>query len=332
MRIKSLRIRSYKSFKVGEAVPEAAAERMHTLQAYQRLRAAGCSEAGALEQLQISRRTLYRWKAALAAGGAHALVPHSTRPRRHRHPAYTSREVRAVLALRRRYPFMGKARLQVMLAREGVPLSVSSTGRILSRALARGVIRPASHCEGRGRVKRARRFDRWARRWKYGARAHRPGELVQVDHMSYVRDGDTVKEFRAICPVSRFMVTRVCSQATAGNAQRFLLEGLQALPFPLRSIQVDGGSEFMAGFEQACQDLGLALYVLPPRRPQYNGCVERANRSARIEFWGRYDGPLAVDPLQDALAGYEFFYNYQRPHAALDYRTPNEYLVQLEAA
>ena len=71
---------------------------------------------------------------------------------------------------------------------------------------------------------------------------------------------------------------------------------------------------------------------LPPKHPQYNGCVERANRAARIEFWGRYDGPLSIDPVQAALAGYEFFYNYERPHAALDWKTPNEYLVTLEAA
>ena len=47
---------------------------------------------------------------------------------------------------------------------------------------------------------------------------------------------------------------------------------------------------------------------------------------------GRYDGPLSIDPVQAALAGYEFFYNYERPHAALDWKTPNEYLVTLEAA
>ena len=268
MDIKSLRIRSYKSFRVDEHVPEAAGERYRRLQAYQRLRAAGCSEAGALEQLEISRRTLYRWKAALAAGGAHALAPHSSRPRRHRCPAYTPQDVRAVLALR----------------------------------------------------------------WKYGAKARTPGELMQIDHMTYVRDGDTVKEFRAVCPVSKFMVTRACSRATAGHARRFLHELLAALPFPLVSIQVDGGSEFMAGFEASCEALHIPLHVLPPKHPQYNGCVERANRAARIEFWGRYDGPLSIDPVQAALAGYEFFYNYERPHAALDWKTPNEYLVTLEAA
>ena len=65
---------------------------------------------------------------------------------------------------------------------------------------------------------------------------------------------------------------------------------------------------------------------------QSNGCVERTNRSARIEFWSLYDGPLTVAGVAPALARFEFFFNYERPHTSLAYRTPNEYLVALEAA
>ena len=332
MNIESMRIRSYRSFKVDEHVPAAAAERYRTLKAYERLRTAGCSEAGALAHVGISRRTLYRWKAALAAGGQRGLAPKSTRPCRLCRPRWRPADVKAVMDMRRKYPFMGKARIQGMLTRRGVHLSVSTGGRILERALAAGAIRHASFCEGRLAPKRCRAFARWARRWKYGTKARLPGELVQIDHMSYTRDGCTIKEFRALCPVSKFMAARVYSRATAGNAKRFLLDLLDTLPFPLVSIQVDGGSEFMADFENACQELGLPLLVLPPRRPQFNGCVERANRSARIEFWSLYDGPLTVTNVSPALSDYQFFYNYQRPHASLEYQTPNEYLVQLEAA
>ena len=65
--------------------------------------------------------------------------------------------------------------------------------------------------------KRRRRFAKWARRWKYGARARKAGELVQVDHMTYTCEGRTLKEFRAVCPVSRYMVARVYTRATAGT-------------------------------------------------------------------------------------------------------------------
>jgi len=234
--------------------------------------------------------------------------------------------------LRREYSFMGKARIQAMPAQKGHLLSVSTVGRILRRALAAGAIRPASFCEGRAKPKRRRAFSKWARRWKYGSKARRAGELAQLDHMTFSADGQTLKEFRAVCPTSKFMVARVFSRATAGNARRFLLELVDALPFPLRSLQVDGGSEFMAEFEDTCETLGVPLLVLPPRRPQWNGCVERANRSARIEFWNRYTGPPTVAAVSTELAEYEFFVNYKSPHASLDYRTPNQYLVSLENA
>ena len=200
MNVESMRLRSVCSFRVDDGVPEAAAERCRTLKAYEALRAAGCHEAGALAQLGISRRTLYRWKAALAARGQRGLAPKSTRPHRVRQRAYKPRDVKAVLELRRKYPFMGNARIQAMLARKGRRLSVSTVGRALDRAIKAGAIRRASFGEGRAKPKRRRRFAKWARRWKYGAKARRVGELVQVDHMTYAAGGQTLKEFGAVCP------------------------------------------------------------------------------------------------------------------------------------
>ena len=73
MNMESMRTRSYRSFKVDEHVPAMAAARYRTLKAYDRLRAAGCDEGVALEQLGISRRTRHRWQAALADD--HVIVP-----------------------------------------------------------------------------------------------------------------------------------------------------------------------------------------------------------------------------------------------------------------
>ena len=333
MNIESMRMRSYRSFKVDDAeLPAPARERLLAIRRFDELRAAGCVEQAALKEIGVSRRTMFRWKAALAARGQRGLAPKSTRPRRVRRRSYKPSDVKAVMDLRRRHPFMGKAPIQRMLERKGLHLSVSTVGRILSRAVAAGCVPPASACEGRLRPKRRRKFDGWAQRWKYGAKPRRPGQLVQIDHMTFSRDGQTIKEFRAICPLSRFMVARVFSRATAFNARRFLDDVLEVLPVPLQSIQVDGGSEFMAEFEDACQKLGIELHVLPPRRPQWNGRVERANRTARIEFWNFLDCELTVDAVSDKLLEYEFFYNFERPHSALDYLTPNEYLVAQEAA
>ena len=128
-------------------------------------------------------------------------------------------------------------------------------------------------------------------------------------------------------PVGKQLVARVYSRATARNARCFLEAVRDDLPHGLASVQVDGGSEFMAEFEEACAALDLPLFVLPPRRPQFNGCVERANDSTRVEFWNLYDGDFTVAAANAALADYQRFHNDVRPHQALDWRTPNEYLL-----
>ncbi len=57
------------------------------------------------------------------------------------------------------------------------------------------------------------------------------------------------------------------------------------MPFKIKAIQVDGGSEFMAQFEEACQQRRIRLFVLPPRSPKLNGSVERAQRTHTEEFY-----------------------------------------------
>ena len=127
--------------------------------------------------------------------------------------------------------------------------------------------------------------------------------------------------------VSRYSVVGVHTVATAATATAFLAILRARFPFTVRTIQVNGGSEWMAGFEVACQAAGIALWVLPPRKPQWNGCVERANRTGREEFWECYAGELDVPTITGALRAWENEYNTVRPHHALAMRTPAEFLA-----
>jgi len=332
MNIESMRIKSYRSFKVDEATPPEALERLRRLETFDELRQDGCSEVVALRAVGWSRATLYRWKARLRDRGLRGLAAKSRRPRRVRARSWTREDERAVWRMRRRHPFMGRLPLRVLLAREGRSLGASTVGRILARGVALGRVRPCAVCRGRVAAKRRRDFDgSWAQRWKYGERAAHRGELVQVDHMTVSRDGQTLKEFRAVCPLSKVMVSRVFGRATARNAARFLKDVLRDMPFPIRSVQVDGGSEFRARFEQACERDDIPLKVLPPRRPQFNGCVERHNDTARVEFWSQYAGELTVKAASGPLAEYNHFFNHVRPHRRLDMKTPMEYLAEQAA-
>src|SRR3990170_2895822 len=140
--------------------------------------------------------------------------------------------------------------------------------------------------------------------------------------------GVVLKHFTARDVVSRWDVVEVYSVATARTATDFLAGLQERSPFPLRAIQVDGGSEFMAQFEAACQESALQLFVLPPRSPKLNGHVERAQRTHTEEFWERYEGDPDIPSVRPALRAWEHLYNTFRPHQALAGRTPQEYLLE----
>ena len=120
-------------------------------------------------------------------------------------------------------------------------------------------------------------------------------------------------------------------RATAASAARFL-DKLVALPFALTAIQIDGGSEFMAEFEAACEQKGIALHLLPPRSPELNGRVERLQGTWRYEFYAVYDPPPQIDKLNPLIDAFAHRYNTYRPHDALGQITPQAYLESLQAA
>ncbi|ETN89560.1 integrase core domain-containing protein, partial [Thermus sp. NMX2.A1] len=109
----------------------------------------------------------------------------------------------------------------------------------------------------------------------------------------------------------------------------FLSRLVAQAPFPIRAVQVDGGSEFMAEFEKTCQGLGIALFVLPPRSPKLNGHVERLQRTFRDEFYTR-PLPTRLSELQAKLDAYLDYYNRRRPHMALGGLAPLEFLAKIQ--
>jgi transposase InsO family protein len=169
----------------------------------------------------------------------------------------------------------------------------------------------------------------WALRKPKDYAVEKPGDLVQLDTMDLRPSPNVVlKQFTARDVVSRWDVLEVHRRATSTAATLFLDTLQRRLPFPLRALQVDGGSEFAAVFEEACRQRGLRLFVLPPRSPQLNGRVERANRTHTEEFYEITPCSLPIAELNQELQAWEQTYNTVRPHQALGYLTPQEFLAQ----
>jgi putative transposase len=138
--------------------------------------------------------------------------------------------------------------------------------------------------------------------------------------------GVVFKQFTARDLVSRWDVIQAHGRATAQSATAFLDTLQLRMPFPIRAVQVDGGSEFAAEFELACQQRGLHLFLLPPRSPKLNGAVERANRTHTEEFYQLTACSLEMKKLNRELRQWEKIYNTVRPHQALGYLTPLQLL------
>jgi putative transposase len=220
----------------------------------------------------ISRATLYRWLRRFDPKDLTSLKEQSRRPRRVRRLLWSRELVKAVKELREEYPRWGKDKLVVLVGDQGHEVSTSTVGRILRHLKQREELKEPKRRAILGK-RRSRR--------PYGVRkpghymAERPGDLVQVDTLD-VRPFPwiTLKQFTARDVISKWDVIEARRRATATAAKEFIQTLEQRMPSKLKALQVDGGSEFYSNFDEECQRRKLRLFVLPPKSPKLNGCVE----------------------------------------------------------
>ena len=257
---------------------------------------------------------------------AQGILPPSKAPKHRNKSQWGEAEKQLVFKVRRDNKTYGKEKIGAILRRDNKQkISDSTVGRILGFLRAKGVITRSRSAP----QKRKRNFSKGhAKGWKYkDYKDIEVGERVQIDHMTATKNGVTCKHFQARERRSKHIHAQVYSNATARSAKRFLQELVEIAPYKIRSIQVDAGSEFMADFETACEQMKIPLIVLPPARPKYNGGVERGNRTFREEFYDCRDliagsiGAMRFE-LRKAVEKYTTF----RPDHALKGKTPMQYL------
>ena len=277
----------------------------------------------------ISPKTFYRWKNRFDPYDLTTLEEESRRPRHVRQPQAPAAVVDMILELRTRYPRWGKKKLVVLLARKGINVSASTVGRVMNRLKARGVLVEPLNVTQAKLARKRRRKPRYAIRKPKDYRIQAPGDLVEVDtlHVKLVPN-ETRYQFSARDVVTRFDAIRAYKHPTSLKAAHFLHYLRKKFPYPIKAIQIDGGSEFKDQFEEECKAKKIPLFVLPPRSPKLNGHVERSNRTHREEFYEVYDVDLNLEEHNRQLAEWEHTYNYIRPHQSLDYLTPYQYYRQ----
>lgn len=295
---------------------------------WEKLKSENVSDVTCQDICGISRATYYRHKKILS-DLEKGISPPSKKPKTLNKPRWGEAELQLILKIRRENPTYGKEKIAIILKRDHAQtLSESTVGRILATLTNKGLIQKSLLGS---RTKRKRHFKNHAKPWTFkDYKTMTLGERVQIDHMTVTKNGICFKHFQAWERRSKFIDAAVYSHAKSSSAKRFLLDFVRRAPFKIQSIQVDSGSEFMAEFEEACAGLGIPLIVLPPKKPTYNGGVERGNRTFREEFYNRNN--LLADSIRAMrfeLSKAVSKYNTYRPHRVLKGLTPLQYIHNL---
>ena len=266
----------------------------------------------------ISRKTYYKWKRRYAEHGETGLCDRPRAPLRS--PRSTPREVVSkILYLRQTYHF-GPRRIADYLKRfHAISLATLSVHRILCRP---GLHRLPANQKRRSPATPWKRYEK-----------PQPGHRLQLDVKFLERIPGSQKrlyQFTAIDDCTRLHVLKVYDACNQRTAVQFINEVVRRLPFRVCVIQTDNGAEFQSQFHWHVEGLDIRHAYIKPRTPHLNGKVERSHRVDDEEFYQLLDKDGITDDIHlfnEKLREWEDYYNYHRPHGALDGQTPYERLV-----
>jgi transposase InsO family protein len=266
----------------------------------------------------ISRKTFYKWKQRHQRDGPSGLCDRSRRPQ-HSPGAFSRDVISKVLYLRQHYHF-GPGRIADYLRRfHDIGMAISSVHRILLR---HEMNRLPANQKHRAHTKRWQRYE-----------TPQPGHRLQMDVKFLERIPGTRKrlyQFTAIDDCTRIRVLKVYDACNQVTAIAFINDVIRRLPFRIHTVQTDNGAEFQSHFHWHLDALDIRHVYIRPRTPRLNGKVERSHRVDDQEFYQLLDKDGITDDIHlfnEKLREWEDYYNYHRPHAALDGQTPYERLV-----
>jgi putative transposase len=269
----------------------------------------------------VSRQTAYKWIHRFADSGESGLQDRSRAPH---HPAWAMSEKTAdrIVELRRLHPRWGPrkilAYLQAKHPKTGWPVP-SSIGALLSRE---------------GLVVRRKKRLRVPLHTQPLAHAEGPNRVWCADFKGWFMcgDGQRCDPLTTTDAYSRFLLRCQHVPKADGIHVRSIFEAMfreYGLP---ESIRTDNGAPFAsrapAGLSRLSMwwlRLGIRHERITPGCPQQNGRHERMHRTLKQETASPPRASLRRQ--QEAFRAFEQEYNYERPHEALDNRTPSQVYV-----
>jgi len=247
--------------------------------------------------------TISRW--CKRGTGWNLIETKSSRPKTS--PKALSREIISLIIKKR----IGRRRCgQVIhqeLLREGIKVSLPSVQRTLDRC----------HL--------LKKKSLWKRPHDATPRpqAEYPGVLIQLDTIHIVLpDGSRMYVYTLIDLYSRWAYAEVVEKIGAEPSVEFIGRAQKIAPFKFKMIQTDHGSEFSLWFTHGLWTAGLSHRHSRVRQSNDNAHIERFNRTIQGECLDR----TTYANFRKAISEYLPYYNKERLHMGLNYKTPEEVL------
>lgn len=169
-----------------------------------------------------------------------------------------------------------------------------------------------------------------------------PGTHTQIDvkHLPHLLPNDQkCYVYNFIDHASKWEFKRAYESYGPAYTRGFMSEILQQVPFTIVSTQSDNGIEFTNkfishmddpaahAFDLLCKEEGIRHRLIPPGEKEINGLVERCHRADDEELYHRIK-PKSLKEFNQLLDEHCKFRNGKRRRKPLDWKTPNEVLIE----
>jgi transposase InsO family protein len=172
-----------------------------------------------------------------------------------------------------------------------------------------------------------RRKSKYSRlRTRKSPRATKPG-FVQMDSITLYVNRKKHLFMSVIDIYTKYALVVKVNTLSSVNARSVFKEFTRANPTNIHTVQTDNGSEFLANFHKHLEEQNIKHMFIYPRLCRVNGVVERFNRTIQEECIKRSDEIYYdEEAFERKLTKYLYWYNNKRPHYALGYMSPIQFI------
>lgn len=251
----------------------------------------------------FSHGAIINWLKKAPSDGRLTIPTLSSRPRHH--PRELRMEIVSAIVEQRKKRNRCSEVVYQELLNQGIKTSLSSVKRTLKR---HNLLRNRSP---------------W-KRWHFAEPRpipNKPGDLVQIDTVHFMlNDKRRIYVYTLLDVASRWAFAFAVSRINTHNSLSFIKKAQKKAGFKFHTIQSDHGSEFSSWFTEQVNVLGIRHRHIRVRKAIDNSYIERFNRTLQDECLSRIKKDVKV--YQKAIAEYLPYYNNERLHLGIFFKTP----------